>query len=412
MFALAWKELSRRPGRAVLSVLGFMLVAWLVAAAMCIGRAVREAASEPLRVAGADLIVYRKSAPCAFAPVKLPKDLGAMTMEDVARIRALKGVRSASGALVVWAFEKGQPTVVTGVVPGSVKAGPLRQYRSGERCCVLEEGRLFEPTERDVTIVDRAFADQRGLKLNSMVRLGPREFKVVGILKVAGVAVIGGGQAYVPLATAQEMLEQGPIVVYAFVTTDADADADADATRLGDEIRAIVGEGCQVATQESLPGEISRAVAITAGSTLVFVLLILISGGLLIIRAVLSSVRERVVEIGILKAIGWRRRDVVRLIGLETLMQGALGALPGTVLGYVTAFVACRHLNLKLPGAFNSYPACATTAPASELMLTPTVGPVGVIAVLVLTVLLALVAGVIAGRVVASRAPMESLRQA
>jgi putative ABC transport system permease protein len=197
-------------------------------------------------------------------------------------------------------------------------------------------------------------------------------------------------------------------VVYVFVTTETGADL----TRLGDDIRGIVGAGCQVTTQASLPGEISRAVAITAGSTAVFVLLILVTGGLLIVRAVLSSVRERVVEIGILKAIGWRRRDVVRLIGLETLLQGALGAVPGAVLGYITAFVACRHMNLTLPGTFNSYPACATTAPASELLLTPTVGPAGVIAVLLLTVLLALVAGTIAGRVVASRPPMESLRQA
>ena len=406
MLILAFKEIVRRRSRVALSVFGFLLIALLVAAGQCLGRAIRKATAEPLKVTGADLVVVRQVAPCAFAAVKRPKDLGAITGEEVQRISRIPDVAVASGALVVWAFHNGQPTVVTGVVPGSVKTGPLRQYKSGERCCVIEEGRLFNPRENEA-VLDKGFADKAGLKVGDTLFLGPREFTVCGILKVAGVAVIGGGQAYIPLRTVQDMLQEGDVYDYVFVTTVGGADID----KIGKAIEKIIGDGCQVSTQDSLPNQISRSAAMTAAGSGAFVVLILVVGGLLIIRGALSSVRERVVEIGILRALGWRRRHVVSLLGYETALQGIMGALPGVVAGYALAFLICAKLDLALPGSFNSYPPCATTAPALQLTLQPAVTAQGVIITLILTVALAVVAGLVAGQYAASRAPMESLRQ-
>ena len=406
MLGLALREITRRRSRTALSVCGFLLVALLIAAGQCLGRAIRKATAEPLKVTGADLVVVRQVVPCAFSTVKRPKDLGPIQAAEVEQIGKLRGVKAASGSLVVWAFHEGQPTVVTGVVPGSVKTGPLRQYKSGERCCVLEEGRLFDPA-KDEAVLDKEFAAQKGAKVGDRVYLGPRQFTVCGILKVAGVAVIGGGQAYVPLNTVQEMLGEGEVVDYVFVTTQT-ADVVPAISRA---IETLIGAGAQVSSQDSLPGQISRSAAMTASGSGAFVILILVIGGLLMVRSALASVRERVVEIGILRALGWRKRHVVELLGYETMLQGILGAVPGAALGYVLAFVICAHLNLSLPSSFNSYPPCATTEPALALSLEPRVSLDGIAITLLLTVALAVVAGLIAGRYAASRAPMESLRQ-
>jgi|GEM_PF-1577027 len=411
MVALALREISRRKSRTLLSVCSFLLIALLVAAGHCLGRAIRKATAEPLKVTGADLVVTRQVRPCPFYAVKRPKGLGAITADEVRQIAQVPGVKAASGSLVVWAFHEGQPTVVTGVIPDSVKTGPLRQYRSGERCCVLEEGRLFDPT-KDETVLDKGFADQRNAKVGDRVILGDREFTVCGILKVAGVAVIGGGQAYLPLKTVQDMLrrqvpEEVEVVDYVFVATQR---AD-DVAAVTAAVEKIIGEGAQISSQDSLPGEISRSAAMTAAGSGAFVVLILVVGGLLVVRGALSSVRERVVEIGIMRALGWRKRHVASLLGYETVLQGILGAVPGALAGYVVAFTICAHMNLSLPASFNSYPPCATTEPALELTLEPSVSPDGIVITLLLTVALAVVAGLIAGRYAASRAPMDSLRQ-
>lgn len=408
MLYLAWKEVSRRLGRALLSICGFLLVALLIAAGLCLGDAIKRATTEPLKVTGADLVVIRKVEPCEYREVKRPKDLGAITMEDVARISQIPGVHAAASSLVVWAFRDGKPVVVTGIVPDSVKTGPLRQYRAGERCCVLEEGRFFDPAKDNEAVLDSAYAEQQGVGLGDMVPLGPREFEVVGILKVAGVALIGGGQAYAPLSAVQEMLDEGAIVDFIFVSVDPGADKPG----IQEQIEQIVGQGCQVTSQESLPSEIHKSAAVTAAGTNAFVVLILAVGGLLMIRSSLSSVRERVTEIGILRAIGWRKRSVVALLGLEMTYQGVLGAVPGIALGYALAFLVCSNLELSLPASFDSYPVCATTAPALELTLTPELQLSGLLTAFALTVAVALAAGLLAGNYAASRVPMESLRQA
>lgn len=406
MLGLALREITRRKSRTALSVCGFLLVALLIAAGHCLGRAIKKATSEPLKVTGADLVVSREVRPCAFLEVKRPKSLGAITASEVAAIGRIPGVKTATGTLVVWAFHDGQPTVVTGVVPDSVKTGPLRQYQSGERCCVLEDGRLFDPA-KDEAVLDKDFAAQKGVKVGDRVFLGPREFTVCGILKVAGVAVIGGGQAYVPLTTVQEMLKEGEVVDYVFVATRT-TDVVPAVSRA---IEELIGAGARVSSQDSLPSQISQSAAMTAAGSGAFVFLILVIGGLLIVRSALSSVRERVVEIGILRALGWRKRHVVSLLSWETTLQGILGAVPGVVLGYIVAFVICAQLNLSLPSSFDSYPPCATTAPALTLTLEPRVALDGVAITLLLTVALAVAAGLIAGRYAAARAPMDSLRQ-
>ncbi len=407
MFSLAWKEIVRRRSRAFLSILGYLLVAFLVAAGICMGDAVRRATTEPLDVTGSDLVVTRKVSPCAFADVKRPKDLGAIAMEAVDKIRNIPGVRTVSGSLVVWAFNDGRPTVVAGVEPGNVKTGPLRQYRSGQRCCVLEQGALFGPDDLDAAILDSEYARQQGVSLNQKTYLGPRQFRVVGILKVTGVAVMGGGQAYAPLKTVQAMLGEGPVVDYVFVNLQRGVNPDA----VSRKIRKIIGKGCQISSRKTLPSQISKSAAVTAASTTAFIALILVIGGLLMARASLASVRERVGEIGILRAIGWRRRHVISLLGLEMTYQGMLGAIPGIALGYATAFIVCSRLSLALPARFNSYPPCATTEPALQLTLLPRIGAGGVAVAFLLTVAAALFAGLVAGNYAARRDPVDSLRQ-
>ncbi len=406
MFSFAWKEISRRRGRAVLCIVGFLLVALLLSAGQSMGEAIREATGEPLKVTGADLVVTRIVEPCAFAEVKRPKDLGAITRDELDQVAQVDGVAGVTGSLVVWAFHAGQPTVVTGIDPQKIKSSPLRQYQEGERCCLLERGRLFDP-EQDEAVLDLNYAAKAGVDLGDRVFLGPREFEVVGLLRVAGVAVISGAEAYVNLATVQEMLGEGEVFDYLFITTAPGADIQAVTNR----IEAIIGEGCDVSSKDSLPSKVSRAAALTANGTGVFVVLILVVGALLMVRAALASVRERVVEIGIMRGVGWRKGHIVRLLGYEMAIQGVLGAVPGVILGYALTYAICSRLVLSLPSAFNSYPPCSTTEAALQLNLLPRVNAAGILVSLGLTIALAVLTGLLAGRHAAARPPMESLRQ-
>jgi putative ABC transport system permease protein len=62
-------------------------------------------------------------------------------------------------------------------------------------------------------------------------------------------------------------------------------------------------------------------------------LLAIFIGGLGMLNTMLMSVLERTREIGVLRALGWRRRQVLGMILQESLVLGALGGVVGILLG-------------------------------------------------------------------------------
>ncbi len=62
-------------------------------------------------------------------------------------------------------------------------------------------------------------------------------------------------------------------------------------------------------------------------------------------NALFAAVRERRREIGILKAVGARDRDVLRTFLIESAVIGAVGGLVGAVLGLVLARVVAAIVN-------------------------------------------------------------------
>jgi len=75
-------------------------------------------------------------------------------------------------------------------------------------------------------------------------------------------------------------------------------------------------------------------------------LISLVVGAIGIANIMLANVAERRREIGIMKAIGARNRDVVQLFLNEAVLLGLLGALLGTVVGVAGAFVGTELIKL------------------------------------------------------------------
>jgi putative ABC transport system permease protein len=120
-------------------------------------------------------------------------------------------------------------------------------------------------------------------------------------------------------------------------------------------------------------------------------LLAIFIGGVGMLNTMLMSVLERTREIGVLRALGWRRRQVLGMILQESLVLGAVGGVVGILLG-----LGLGKLVSLAEGMWGSI----------ELVYTPQM--------LVQAIIVALIAGIAGGLYPAWRAtrmrPIEALR--
>lgn len=232
----------------------------------------------------------------------------------------------------------------------------------------IVEGRGFESGESEV-VINQAAADLFGGNdtVGATIRITPasgerRNVTVVGITSgTRGGFSTGFGDAtprfYLPIdpfytTTVRSPSTPADVKAYPQVTVVADPsrvnevknsvetymNEESDATQLlpeGFEIN-VQTSGDIVDEIEELIGQITRFVTGIAVISLVV-------GAIGIANITLVSVTERTKEIGIMKAVGARNRDVLQLFLTEAVLLGALGAAAGVPLGLAVAWGATAY---------------------------------------------------------------------
>ena len=155
-----------------------------------------------------------------------------------------------------------------------------------------------------------------------------------------GLEMIDNLQVIVPLEFASDLLFPGePVRVTSLVVIVED---DRQVGRVVERIREIgrsEGWGVEVRTGEEMHPTYTRSMAMMDMFFLFSFVIIAVVLMFLIFNTMSMNIIERTPEVGALRAMGMRRRHVVRMLTIEGGLLGALGALGGLVLAVAAAWV-------------------------------------------------------------------------
>jgi ABC-type antimicrobial peptide transport system permease subunit len=112
--------------------------------------------------------------------------------------------------------------------------------------------------------------------------------------------------------------------------------------------RSITDIGYATTAPENLIASVQRYLRVVEIVLGAIGLIALVIASLGITNALLAAVRERRREIGVLKAIGARDRDVMRVFLLDASVLGFTGGVLGTAAGFATAFGVSQIVNRYL----------------------------------------------------------------
>ncbi|WP_435016249.1 ABC transporter permease [Tundrisphaera sp. TA3] len=199
------------------------------------------------------------------------------------------------------------------------------------------DGKVFGPDAGRVVLLGRILRLNLGKNVGDELSIAGEPFRVAGIFESDSLFENGG--LVMPLSELQRMMgRQGQATGFVVASTDSDTAAVADLTH---RIEKAIPGVAAVPARDFVQADIQIRLTKTMAWATTAVALILGSIGLL--NTMVMAVFERTGEVGLLRALGWRRRRVLMLILGEALVLGLLGAAAGTVLAYLGVFALSKE---------------------------------------------------------------------
>jgi putative ABC transport system permease protein len=308
---LVRRNLFRRPVRTALTTAGVALGVGLIVALLSVTAGAKATADQLIHVGRADFGLFQAGA-SDLTLSRLPSTLASQVARE-------PGV-GAVGRIYLYVTNQG---LVFGFDPHEFPAQRL----------VITHG---SRASGDEALVGDAYARSKHLGPGEVVRVGRREFRVAGVFHTGDPFEDGG--IVLPLPVVQHLAGRPGDVTTISVAVSLDAKPRAVARRLEHDFPGT--------TAVSEPGQavrIDTSSRVIVSTGWIISLLALIVGGIAVTNTMAMSVFERIREIGILRAVGWRTTRIAALIVCEALGICLLALAIGLALGYAAAQVFSDH---------------------------------------------------------------------
>jgi putative ABC transport system permease protein len=410
-YRYVFKELRYHHHRTLVNVVGIAVGIALFVSINAVSTAYQKAVSLPFKNLGADLVVQRPERrtmsstqpPESMQGIRLPFSNQLLPADDLGTLASIQGVGAVAASLLLWEFDQGGFRTIMGVDLSQPSLGPVKVKEW------LKEG--YFPRKQGEVVLEKHYAKFHHTKLGDRMKIGGRDFTVVGLLEIKEGSQIASANIYLPLAGAQKLFDEASNAInVVYLRLKNPSHLSRVKTRIARQL-----SGVSVTSSDSFLEMMGGVSKISDQFSLLTSLIALGGAIFLIIKTMLANLIARSGEIGILKAVGWTGKDVHKQLMGEALLQSFAGGIFGLIAGYgVSYLLGFVSISVSTPWEINLLPALAKSAesaPSAAVHLPVTVSLSLTATALILSILAGALASYFMGRRTSRMKPVDILRR-
>ncbi len=334
-FFLAVNSITHRKLRSWLTIIGIIIGVAAIISLIMISRGLQNSIEKQFEQFGTNRILI--SSKGFQGPGTVSEGLTTKDVDTLKKISELKYVVPAIFRQAEVINNKKTRFTLIGAIPA-------KDYLEvfGDSGIEVQKGRVIKSDDKYSSVIGARVAREmfdKELRIGNKIEISKKDFKIIGIWEETGNSQ-DDNNINIPLEAAREIFNEPEHVDTIIAQAKSDVNIESLQKKIEKELKQKRDDtNFQVLTAAQIVEQINDVLGIVQVVLVGIAMISLIVGAIGILNSMYTSVLERTKDIGIMKAVGARNSDILKIFLIESGLMGFVGGIFGIILGIAVALI-------------------------------------------------------------------------